>query len=73
MCDGQHRIAHCELTDALSKCVHDTRHLRSRSSEAQGQKITFPSPIHISNLMLAEAYDARAAKRGVSTPPEAGA
>src|SRR5258706_1943949 len=29
MRDGQHAIAHRELTDALSNCVHDARHLRA--------------------------------------------
>lgn len=29
-----------------------TRHLRARSAEAPGQKVSFPSPMHVSKVML---------------------
>jgi large subunit ribosomal protein L24 len=45
---------------------------KNRSPNApQGGIITREGTVHISNVMLAEKYDARAAKRGAVAPAEA--
>jgi large subunit ribosomal protein L24 len=45
------------------------RHMRKSQRHPQGGIVERESPIHISNVMLAEKYDARARKRGVTPEP----
>ena len=40
------------------------RHMRKSQRQPQGSIVEREGTIHISNVMLAEQYDARAAKRG---------
>jgi len=42
------------------------RHTRKSQAHPQGAIVEREGTIHISNVMLAERYDARAAKRGAS-------
>jgi large subunit ribosomal protein L24 len=44
------------------------RHTRKSQDAPQGAIIEREGTVHISNLMSAEAFDARAAKRGVAAP-----
>lgn len=45
------------------------RHTRKNQQNPQGAIIEREGSIHISNVMRAEKYDARAAKRGVAPAP----
>ncbi len=47
------------------------RHMRKSQQHPQGAIVEREGSLHISNVMLAEIFDARAAKRGVATPAEA--
>ena len=49
------------------------RHMKKNTNRnrPEGAIIEREGTIHISNVMLAERFDARAAKRGVATPAEA--
>jgi len=42
------------------------RHMRKSQRQPQGAIVEREGTIHISNVMLAERYDARAAKRGAA-------
>lgn len=42
-----------------------TRHLRGRGRDAKGQKISFPSPIQVSNLMLISPKSGKTGRVGV--------
>jgi large subunit ribosomal protein L24 len=42
------------------------RHMRKTQRQSQGAIVEREGTIHISNVMLAERYDARAAKRGAA-------
>ena len=44
------------------------RHTRKNENNPQGAIVEREGTIHISNLMKAEAFDARAAKRGAAAP-----
>lgn len=44
------------------------RHTRKNQNNPQGAIIEREGTVHISNLMKAEVFDARAAKRGVAAP-----
>ena len=46
------------------------RHTKKSQVNPQGAIITREGTVHISNLMLAEKYDARAAARSARTPAE---
>lgn len=48
------------------------RHLKKGSAGAQqqGTILEREAPVHISNVMRADRYDARAAKRGAAQPAE---
>jgi len=41
-----------------------TRHLRARGSAAPGQKIRFPSPLHLSNVKLVSGKSGKAGRVG---------
>ncbi len=41
-----------------------TRHLRARTRDAQGQKIRFPAPLHISNVVLLSPKSGKAGRVG---------
>ena len=47
------------------------RHMRKSREHPQGAIIQREGSIHISNVMKAERFDARAAKRGVTAPATA--
>jgi len=47
------------------------RHTRKSQQHPQGAIVEREGSIHISNVTLAEGYDARAAKRGVAEPAAA--
>jgi large subunit ribosomal protein L24 len=47
------------------------KHMRKSQQYPQGQIIEREGEIHISNLVKAEIYDARAAKRGSAAPAQA--
>ena len=47
------------------------RHTKKSQQNPQGAIVEREGSIHISNVMLAEKFDARAAKRGVAAPAEA--
>ncbi len=47
------------------------RHTRKNQQNPQGAIIEREGTVHVSNLMKAEQYDARAAKRGTATAPPA--
>lgn len=44
------------------------RHTRKSQANPQGAIVEREGTVHLSNLMLAEKFDARAAKRGVTQP-----
>ena len=46
-------------------------HMRKSQQHPQGAIVEREGTIHISNLMKAEVFDARAAKRGASAPAKA--
>ena len=46
------------------------RHTRKNQNNPQGAIVEREGTIHISNLMKAEVFDARASKRGVAAPAE---
>lgn len=45
------------------------RHTRKSQRAPEGGIISREGSVHVSNVMLAERYDARAAKRGVAPAP----
>jgi large subunit ribosomal protein L24 len=45
------------------------KHMRKSQQYPQGQIVEREGTIHISNVMKAEAFDARAAKRGTAAAP----
>jgi len=47
------------------------RHMRKSQQYPQGQIVEREGTIHISNVMKAEVYDARAAARGPAAPAQA--
>jgi large subunit ribosomal protein L24 len=47
------------------------RHTRKNQQHPQGAIVEREGSIHVSNLMKAEVFDARAAKRGVAAPAPA--
>lgn len=47
------------------------RHMRKSQQYPQGEIVTREGTIHISNVMKAEKFDARAAKRGAIAPIKA--
>jgi len=47
------------------------KHMRKSQQYPQGQIVQREGSIHITNVMKAEAFDARAAKRGASAPAQA--
>ena len=47
------------------------KHLRKSQQNPQGAIVEREGTIHISNIMKAEDYDARAAKRGAAAPAAA--
>lgn len=47
------------------------KHLRKSQDNPQGNIAEREGTIHISNVMKAEAFDARASKRGAATPAQA--
>lgn len=47
------------------------RHTRKNQAQPQGAIVEREGTIHISNLMKAEKFDAKAAKRGVTPAPAA--
>ncbi len=47
------------------------KHMRKSQNYPQGQIIEREGEIHISNIMKAEEFDARAAKRGSAAPAQA--
>jgi large subunit ribosomal protein L24 len=47
------------------------RHTRKSQERPQGAIVEREGTIHISNVMKAEGFDARAAKRGATTPAPA--
>ena len=49
------------------------KHMRKSQQYPQGQIVEREGSIHISNVMKAEEYDARAARRGAAAPAQAGA
>ena len=46
------------------------RHMRKTQTNPKGEIIEREGTLHISNLMKAEAFDARASKRGVAAPQQ---
>ena len=46
------------------------RHMRKSQQYPQGQIVEREGSIHISNVMKAELFDARAARRGTAAPPQ---
>ena len=49
------------------------KHMRKSQQHPQGAIIEREGTVHISNVMKAEQFDARAAKHGVAAPAEASA
>jgi len=47
------------------------RHMRKSQQYPQGQIVEREGSIHISNVMKAEEFDARAARRGAAAPAKA--
>ncbi len=47
------------------------KHMRKSQQYPQGQIVEREGSIHISNVMKAQDYDARAARRGAATPSPA--
>jgi large subunit ribosomal protein L24 len=47
------------------------KHMRKSQQYPQGQIVEREGTIHISNVMKAEDYDARAARRGATAPAQA--
>jgi len=47
------------------------KHMRKSQQHPQGAIVQREGSLHISNVMKAEQFDARAAKRGVAAPAEA--
>jgi large subunit ribosomal protein L24 len=47
------------------------RHMRKSQQHPQGAIVEREGSLHVSNVMKAEQFDARAAKRGVAAPAEA--
>jgi large subunit ribosomal protein L24 len=47
------------------------RHMRKSQTHPQGAIVEREGTIHLSNLMLVEKFDARAAKRGAAEPTTA--
>ena len=47
------------------------RHMRKSQQHPQGAIVEREGGIHLSNVMRAEQFDARAAKRGVTPPAQA--
>jgi large subunit ribosomal protein L24 len=47
------------------------KHMRKSQQYPQGQIVEREGTIHISNVMKAEEFDARAAKRGTAAPAQA--
>ena len=47
------------------------KHMRKSQQYPQGKIIEREGSVHISNVMLAEKFDARAAKRGTAAAPAA--
>ena len=47
------------------------KHMRKSQQYPQGQIVEREGTIHISNVMKADAFDARAAKRGAAPPAQA--
>ena len=47
------------------------KHMRKSQQHPQGAIVEREGTIHISNVMKAELFDARAAKHGAPTPTEA--
>ncbi len=47
------------------------KHMRKSQQYPQGQIVEREGEIHISNVMRADAYDAKAAKRGTAAPAQA--
>ena len=47
------------------------KHMRKSQQYPQGQIVEREGSIHISNVMKAEEFDARAAKRGAAAPAQA--
>ena len=47
------------------------KHMRKSQQYPQGQIVEREGTIHISNVMKAEEYDARAARRGTAAPAQA--
>ncbi len=47
------------------------KHMRKSQQYPQGQIVEREGSIHISNVMKADQYDARAAKRGAAAPAQA--
>jgi large subunit ribosomal protein L24 len=47
------------------------KHMRKSQQNPQGAIVEREGTIHISNVMKAEDFDARAAKRGTATPAQA--
>jgi large subunit ribosomal protein L24 len=52
-------------------CKIIKRHMRKSQQHPQGAIVEREGTIHISNVMLASRFDARAAKRGAATVPAA--
>ena len=49
------------VVEGMNKAV---RHLRRTASSKQGQKIEFPSPLHVSNLMLVSTQTGKSGRVG---------
>ena len=47
------------------------KHMRKSQQYPQGQIVERAGSVHISNVMKAEEFDARAARRGAALPPTA--
>ena len=47
------------------------KHMRKSQQYPQGQIVEREGSVHISNVMKAEEYDARAARRGTAAPVQA--
>ena len=47
------------------------KHMRKSQQYPQGQIVEREGSVHISNVMKAEEYDARAARRGTAAPAQA--
>lgn len=47
------------------------KHMKRSNKHPEGQIVTREGTIHLSNVMRADNFDARAAKRGQTTPAQA--